>query len=129
MLNSVGSVSASRPELAGQARRLVPLAVAAVLGGVTGAALLLLTPSAAFERVVPFLIAAASAAILVQRPPRELAAVGAAHHPDPRDPRWLPLGTYAIGIYGGYFGAAAGVLDAGRCTSSAPARRSPAGTR
>jgi uncharacterized membrane protein YfcA len=110
VLNSIGSVSASRPELAGQLRRLVPLGAAAVLGGITGAALLLLTPSEAFERVVPFLIAGASAAILVQRPPRELAAEGAAHHPDHRDPPWLPLGTFAIGIYGGYFGAAAGVL-------------------
>jgi uncharacterized membrane protein YfcA len=110
VLNSVGSVSASRPELTGQARRLVPLAGAAILGGMAGAALLLLTPSGAFERVVPFLIAAASATILVQRPPRELAAEGAAHHPDHRDPRWLPLGTFAIGIYGGYFGAAAGVV-------------------
>jgi hypothetical protein len=86
------------------------LALAAVLGGVTGAALLLLTPAEAFEKVVPFLIAAASATILVQRPPRELAAEGAAEHPDHRDPRWLPFGTFAIGIYGGYFGAAAGVL-------------------
>ena len=110
VLNSVGAVSASRPELTGQARRLLPLAGAAVLGGTTGAALLLLTPAGAFERVVPFLIAAASATILVQRPPRELAAEGAAHHPDHRDPRWLPLGTFAIGIYGGYFGAAAGVV-------------------
>jgi uncharacterized membrane protein YfcA len=110
VLNSVGAVSASRPELTGQARRLLPLAGAAVLGGTTGAALLLLTPAGAFERVVPFLIAAASATILVQRPPRELAAEGAVHHPDHRDPRWLPLGTFAIGIYGGYFGAAAGVV-------------------
>ena len=110
VLNSVGSVSASRPELSGQARRLLPLAGAAVLGGTTGAALLLLTPAAAFERVVPFLIAVASATILVQRPPRELAAEGAAHRPEHRDPRWLPLGTFAIGIYGGYFGAAAGVV-------------------
>jgi uncharacterized protein len=110
VLNSVGSVSASRPELRGQARRLLPLAVAAVLGGAAGAVLLLVTPPGAFERVVPVLIAGASAAILVQRPPRELAAEGAAHHPDHRDPRWLALGTFAIGIYGGYFGAAAGVL-------------------
>jgi uncharacterized membrane protein YfcA len=110
VLNSVGSVSASRPELTGQTRRLLPLAVAAVLGGLTGAALLLLTPSEAFERVVPFLIGAASATILVQRPPRELAAEGAAHHPDHRDPPWLPWGTFAVGIYGGYFGAAAGVV-------------------
>jgi uncharacterized membrane protein YfcA len=110
VLNSVGSVSASRPELKGQGRRLLPLAVAAVLGGAVGAVLLLLTPSSAFERIVPFLIAGASAAILVQRPPRELALEGAREHPVPRDPWWLPLGTFAVGIYGGYFGAAAGVL-------------------
>jgi uncharacterized membrane protein YfcA len=110
VLNSVGSVSASRPELTGQGRRLVPLAVAAVLGGTAGAVLLLLTPSGAFERIVPFLIAGASAAILVQRPPRELAAEGHREHPVPRDPRWLAFGTFAIAIYGGYFGAAAGVL-------------------
>jgi uncharacterized membrane protein YfcA len=110
VLNSVGSVSASRPELKGQGRRLLPLAVAAVLGGAVGAVLLLLTPSSAFERIVPFLIAGASAAILVQRPPRELALEGAREHPVPRDPWWLALGTFAVGIYGGYFGAAAGVL-------------------
>jgi uncharacterized membrane protein YfcA len=110
VLNSVGSVSASRPELRGQARRLLPLAVAAVLGGAAGAVLLLLTPSDAFEKIVPFLIAGASAAILVQRPPRELAAEGAREHPVPRDPWWLALGTFVVGIYGGYFGAAAGVL-------------------
>ena len=90
----------------------MPLGIAAVLGGALGAVLLLLTPPGAFERMVPVLIAAASAAILVQRPPRELAAEGArAHAPHPgRDPRWLPAGVFAIGIYGGYFGAAAGVL-------------------
>lgn len=112
VLNSVGSVSASRPELRGQGRRLVPLAAAAVLGGVVGAVLLLLTPAEAFERLVPFLIAGASVAIFVQRPPAELALKGEleqAAHPH-RDPRWLPIGTFAVAIYGGYFGAAAGVL-------------------
>jgi uncharacterized membrane protein YfcA len=112
VLNSVGSVSASGPELKGQGRRLIPLGLAALLGGALGALLLLRTPPGAFERLVPWLIAAASAAILVQRPPPELAAEGAlehARHPD-RDPRWLPAGVFAIGIYGGYFGAAAGVL-------------------
>ena len=39
VLNSVGSVSASRPELRGQGRRLLPLAAAALLGGVVGAVL------------------------------------------------------------------------------------------
>jgi uncharacterized membrane protein YfcA len=112
VLSGVGSVSASRPELVGQRPRLVRLGVAGVLGGVLGAALLLLTPSDAFEKLVPFLIAGASAAILVQRPPRELAAEGAAEqarHPH-RDHWGLVLGTFVISIYGGYFGAAAGVL-------------------
>ena len=112
VLNGVGSVTASRPELVGQRRRLVRLSVAGLVGGVVGAVLLLLTPSAAFERLVPFLIAAASVAILVQRPPRGPAAEGAAEqavHPH-RDSRWLLLGTCAVSIYGGYFGAAAGVL-------------------
>jgi uncharacterized membrane protein YfcA len=111
VLTGVGSVSASRPELEGQGRRLVLLAVAAVLGGAAGAALLLFTPPDAFERIVPWLIAGAALAILVQRPPAELALEGMRHHAGRRrDPRWLPLGTFAVAIYGGYFGAAAGVL-------------------
>ena len=108
VLNGVGSVSASRPELVGQRSRVLRLGVAAVLGGIAGAALLLLTPSDAFEKIVPFLIAGAAAAILVQRPPREQAAVDA-DHPH-RDSRWLLPGTFAVSVYGGYFGAAAGVL-------------------
>lgn len=113
VLNSVGSVSASRPELSGQAPRLRRLAVAAVLGGAAGAALLLLTPSSAFERIVPWLIAGASVALLLQRPPRELAAEARTHALEERrhgDPWWLPVATFAVCVYGGYFGAAAGVL-------------------
>ncbi|SFL45833.1 sulfite exporter TauE/SafE family protein [Geodermatophilus ruber] len=110
VLNSVGSVSASRPELHGQGRRLLRLSAGALLGGVAGAALLLLTPSHAFERIVPWLIAGASIALLVQRPPRLLAEQGARAHPTHQDPWWLPLGTFAIAVYGGYFGAAAGVM-------------------
>jgi uncharacterized membrane protein YfcA len=107
VFNGVGSVSASRPELVGQARRLLPLGVAALLGGATGTVLLLVTPAGGFERIVPFLIAGASVAILVQRPPRELAAEGRQGR---RSQGWLAVGVYVIAIYGGYFGAAAGVL-------------------
>jgi uncharacterized membrane protein YfcA len=110
VLNSVGSVSASRPELKGQGARLRRLAVAAVLGGAAGMALLLLTPSGAFERIVPWLIGGASVLLFAQKPPGEIAA-DAATHPHPKgDPWWLPLGTFAVAIYGGYFGAAAGVM-------------------
>jgi uncharacterized membrane protein YfcA len=108
----VGSVSASRPELKGQARRLLPLMVAGVLGGAAGALLLLLTPEGGFEKIVPWLIGGASVAILIQRPARELAVEGAIAHArhHHRDQWWLPIAIFAISIYGGYFGAAAGVL-------------------
>ncbi|WP_456872741.1 sulfite exporter TauE/SafE family protein [Geodermatophilus sp. SYSU D00766] len=109
VLTSVGSVSASRPELAGQRRRLLPLVAAGVLGGAAGAGLLLLTPAEAFERLVPLLIGGAALAIVLQRPPGELAAEGMRRH-GRRDPWWLAAGTALVAVYGGYFGAAAGVL-------------------
>jgi uncharacterized protein len=100
VFSSVGSVSGSRPELEGQARRVRPLAVAAVAGGAVGAMLLLLTPSDTFEKLAPWLIGVASLAILVR--PRV--------HEATTQHRGLPIGVFAIAIYGGYFGAAAGVM-------------------
>ena len=106
IFSSIGSVAGSRPELAGQSRRLVPLAYAALAGGTVGALLLLATPSESFEQIVPFLIALASLAILVRR-----RLVTAAEHDSHRhDRRAVIAGTGVIGIYGGYFGAGAGVM-------------------
>jgi uncharacterized membrane protein YfcA len=68
-----------------------------------GATLLLLTPSDTFERIAPWLIGAASLTILVR--PRV--------HPEHRRRGAGPGqigGVFAIAIYGGYFGAAAGVM-------------------
>jgi len=103
VFSTLGSTLGSRPELTGQGRRLRPLAIAAVLGGATGATLLLLTPSDTFERIAPWLIGVASLAILVR--PRV--------HPEHAHPGTGPgltAGVFAIAIYGGYFGAAAGVM-------------------
>ena len=103
VFSTIGSTLGSRPELAGQARRLRPLAVAALAGGATGATLLLLTPSDVFERLAPWLIGVASLTILVR--PRA--------HPEHRRPgagAGLIAGVFAIAVYGGYFGAAAGVM-------------------
>lgn len=99
---TLGSVSASRSELHGQAPRLRRLLPAALVGGAVGAALLLLTPSDTFEKIVPVLIGLASAAVVVRRRP------GAVIHRHATG--WLTAATFAVGIYGGYFGAAAGVL-------------------
>jgi uncharacterized membrane protein YfcA len=103
VFSTLGSTLGSRPELEGQAARLRPLVVAGVLGGATGATLLLLTPSETFERIAPWLIGVASLAILVR--PRV--------HPERAHPGTGPglaAGVFAIAIYGGYFGAAAGVM-------------------
>ena len=103
---SVGSIVGSRPELRGQRARVLRLLPLTVLGGVIGGALVLVTPSDTFALIVPFLVGGASLVLL--RPPRPMAE-GAA----PADGRPGPgtvLGAIAIGVYSGYFGAAAGVL-------------------
>ncbi len=101
-----------RRELAGQRSRAMPLLVAAALGGVTGAALLLVLPAAAFERIVPILILIACLLVAIQ--PRLSALVverrarsGTVHT---GGGPILVAGVYLTGIYGGYFGAAQGVI-------------------
>lgn len=104
--SGAGSALGSRPELRGQSGEVRRLAGVAVAGGSTGAVLLLITPADAFERVVPFLVGLASLLLLTQPWVRRLRRerVGAGG-------RWVvPTATYVISVYGGYFGAAAGVM-------------------
>jgi uncharacterized protein len=104
VFSSVGSVWGSRPELEGQRPRVRRLGGIALAGGIVGAALLLATPSQSFALIVPWLIGLASLGILIRRNPTRLPP---ASHP----PRWtLTAGIFGIGVYAGYFGAAAGVL-------------------
>jgi uncharacterized membrane protein YfcA len=114
--NTVGLVPGSaagavgyRRELAGQGGRLIPLATASLLGGVAGAVLLLSLPASAFKAIVPVFIAIALVLILAQ--PR-LAKLLSARRPRGRE-RAGPLATVAVflgGVYGGYFGAAQGIM-------------------
>jgi uncharacterized membrane protein YfcA len=105
-----GSVSGAvgyRRELRGQRRRVLTLVPAAALGAILGAALLLAAPGA-FGDVVPFLILLAVVLVLVQpRVTRWRSERGMErHHPGPV----LQVGTFLTGVYGGYFGAAQGVI-------------------
>ena len=110
-----GAMSGSvgyRRELVGQRARARPLLVAGALGGVTGAGLLLVLPASAFARIVPVLILVACALVAVQ--PRlstwvvaRRARSGVAHT---GGGPLLIAGVYLTGIYGGYFGAAQGVI-------------------
>ncbi|MDQ8703934.1 sulfite exporter TauE/SafE family protein [Streptomyces sp. LHD-70] len=106
--NTVGTAAGSRPELRGQRRRLIRLGVLAAAGGSLGAVLLLTTPASAFEAAVPWLIALGSVLILVREPLRRLVE----RLPDRSDRSSYVLtgAVLLVGLYGGYFGAAAGVL-------------------
>jgi uncharacterized protein len=103
-----GSISGAvgyRAELAGQRARLVSLGVASVLGGLTGAVLLLTLPPGAFRAIVPVLIGISLVLVVLQpRLSRRLAASDHGERPA-RGGAALHAGTY-----GGYFGAAQGVL-------------------
>jgi len=66
----------------------------------------LLTPPGVFARIVPFLVGGAAVLLLVRRPTVALPDLGGACRPT----RWVDAGVLVVSVYGGYFGAAAGVL-------------------
>ncbi|MER7911620.1 sulfite exporter TauE/SafE family protein [Streptomyces sp. NPDC096068] len=111
-----GSISGAigyRRELKGQKKRVLRLGAVALVGGLVGAILLLALPSDAFDAIVPVLIGLALVLVLLQ--PRIAAAVkrrrertGSEAHPD-GGPALL-TGLLLASMYGGYFGAAQGVL-------------------
>ncbi|HEU4572202.1 MAG TPA: sulfite exporter TauE/SafE family protein [Candidatus Limnocylindrales bacterium] len=106
-----GSLSGAygyRRELEGQRGRGVRLGIASVLGGLTGGVLLLALPASSFERVVPWLILVAVALVALQ--PRLSAAMARRRSHPAAHTAPLFLTVYLTGIYGGYFGAAQGVI-------------------
>ncbi|MBK8757433.1 MAG: sulfite exporter TauE/SafE family protein [Actinomycetales bacterium] len=122
-----GGASASwgyRRELAGQRALLTRLLPMSIAGSMLGAALLLVLPAAAFRAVVPVLIVIALVLVILgprnqrvararQAQPDSQAAVPRdrlAGPPDSATSGWLPAGAVLAGAYGGYFGAAQGVL-------------------
>jgi uncharacterized protein len=106
-----GNASAAvayRRELVGQRPRLLQLGSASLVGALVGAVLLLALPHSVFKAAVPVLIALAALLMAVQ--PRMRAALEqrgsrAVHGGIP-----LIAGVFFTGIYGGYFGAAQGVI-------------------
>ena len=114
--NTVGLVPGSaagafgyRHELSGQRSRTARMAVASVLGGLAGAVLLLTLPASAFKAIVPVFIAIALVLILLQ--PRLSRALEGRRERGREHAGPLALaGMFAAGIYGGYFGAAQGIM-------------------
>ena len=106
---SVAGAVGYRRELAGQRPRLSRLAPASLSGGVVGAAALLLLPERLFEAIVPCFIALSLVLVVAQ--PRLGAALVRVRPREGEQPRaWAVAAVFAAGVYGGYFGAAQGIL-------------------
>jgi len=107
-----GSISGAigyRRELAGQDGRLKVLGAASAAGGLTGAILLLVLPAEVFRTVVPVLILVACVLIVAQ--PSLSRRVASGDRPvRPNGGVLLFAAVFGTGVYGGYFGAAQGVI-------------------
>jgi uncharacterized membrane protein YfcA len=117
--NTIGLVPGSlsgaigyRRELRGQRGRLLRLASASLVGGIIGAVLLLALPAAAFNAIVPVLILLGCVLVLLQPTISRKVAARAEHRggvPE-HGALWVWVLVMLTGVYGGYFGAAQGVL-------------------
>jgi uncharacterized membrane protein YfcA len=100
-----------RDELGRQRRRVVALLAPSVCGALAGSVILLSTPQAAFDAIVPFLILFACVLMAVQD---RLAAFAAHHHMSARHDEHVPLllhlAVFVLATYGAYFGAGLGIL-------------------
>lgn len=126
MSNAIGQVAGGlsgswgyRRELKGQGRHIRQQLPASLLGAVTGAYLLLHLPASTFETIVPILLVIAIVLVIVQpfiqRWLRARAARSGRDHAEMTRGRVVVVvaSTYLIGVYGGYFAAAQGVLLVG----------------
>lgn len=121
---SMGSLWGYRNAMRGAGTWALYLAVPSLIGGLLGALLLLSTPSARFSALVPWLMLGATVMFVAQRPvtnwlqkrSRKSGAlptddvVAAPSIPKQKPPIHFLLLQLAIAIYGGYFGAGAGIL-------------------
>ncbi len=111
---SLASVAAYRKEIRREARRLPGLLVMSILGGVLGAGILLKTPQATFDRVLPWLLLFATLSFAFGgKLTAWLRPASTASAPEAR-PRGFGIVTLLlqlfIAIYAGYFGGGAGIL-------------------
>ncbi len=134
MSNAIGLVAGNasgtwgyRAELGGQWDRLRWQIPASLTGAVLGAFLLLHLPEKVFTRIVPVLLVLALVLVVIgpriQSWARRRAEVGvppacggagrSAEHITPARMAALVVGTFAVGVYGGYFTAAQGILLVG----------------
>jgi uncharacterized membrane protein YfcA len=107
---SLGSVWGYRRQLARADRRLFALVIPSLTGGTLGAVLMVWTPSAVFERLVPFLILFATGLFMAQEPIQRRFNLTAMHEARSHWLSWTMAFQFLVAVYGGYFGAGIGIL-------------------
>jgi hypothetical protein len=114
---TLSSLVGYRDELTGARAWALWFAVPSILGGITGALLLLATSSEQFDAVVPWLVMGATGLFVVQRPMmrwlRTRSGIAVAADDDPAlrpPPMTVLLFQFGVAVYGGYFGAGIGIL-------------------
>lgn len=108
---SISGAIAYRNELRGQFRKILPLAAFSGVGGLSGALLLLVLPPEVFGTVVPVLIMFACILVIVGPKVKTWAEAREAQSgSDARRQGTLLVSVGLSSVYGGYFGAAQGVI-------------------
>jgi uncharacterized membrane protein YfcA len=102
VFGGVSGVLGYRRELAGQRRRALTLAAGTAVGALVGGTLLLVLPPGVFKAVVPALILLACLLMAIRRTPDV--------HADHERTAGGTAAAFGTGIYGGYFGAAQGII-------------------
>jgi len=105
----LGGTFAQLDDLRGR-RRLWPLGVVSVVGGIGGGILLLLTGEHTFRRLVPFLILFASVLLAVQDRVRTWLLRSPGKPGDTENEAFSVISVGIASVYGGYFGAGLGVI-------------------
>jgi uncharacterized membrane protein YfcA len=105
-----GAAAAQRKDLSGQLGRLRLLVPAGIIGGATGALLLLVLDKQVFHALVPFLILFAAVILAVQNRVRDgiTRRIWSGNDHDRSKVALIPVGLSAV--YGGYFGAGLSVI-------------------
>lgn len=105
-VGTLGSVRGYREEIAEHRRLLLAVVSVSVVGALIGAVLLLRTPGALFERLIPWLLLFATVvfALSPRLVRRDVRGRMTGHAP------WQLVVQFVVAIYGGYFGAGMGIL-------------------
>jgi uncharacterized protein len=99
-----GGARAYWPDVAPHRRLLYVMAAISIVGALVGATLLLLTPPASFDRLIPWLLLLATLTFAASP------LFAKAHDDSPTHQWWQYLAQFAVAVYGGYFTAGIGIL-------------------